>query len=242
MRKPRASKRIPHQYRDGGITIEAIYTGESFTKARGGITQRRPTNYRSNLDLVSIVDTAKMGWWDNGRLFVYGQNLSGRPLSASEVGDIQLFSNLDSTISETERPNFTTIAEYWYEHLLFDSKVRVKIGKQDANADYDGTLPSGPQGVRWGFDTLGHNGAISLYQLESFGKNRKLKEMIKDWGYSFNSVGRPGIAMCFKSITVADSYTKVFCLAATKTCSVWDSPTLYSVRAFALKVQPAEMS
>ncbi len=156
-----------------------------------------------------------MGWWDNGRLFIYGQNLSGRPISSSDVGDIQLFSNLDSTISETERPNFTTIAEYWYEHLLFDSKLRVKVGKQDANADFalcdlggdfvhssfglppmiplptfpsqalgiatffqlteatnvgfgvfDGTLPSGPQGVRWGFDTLGHNGAISLYQLE----------------------------------------------------------------------------
>lgn len=56
-----------------------------------------------------------MGWWDSGRFFVYGQNLSGRPLSASEVGDVQLFSNLDSTI--------------------------------DGFAVYDGTLPSGPQGL-----------------------------------------------------------------------------------------------
>jgi porin len=208
-------KSLPHQWRDGGITFEYIYTGESFTKTRGGITSRRPTNYRSNLDLVAIVDTEKMGWWENGRLFVYGQNLSGRPLSAEEVGDVQLFSNLDSTISETERPHFTTIAEYWYEHLLLEQRLRIKIGKQDTNADFalcdlggdfvnssfglppmiplptfpsqalgiatffqlteeatlgigafDGTLPSGPQGVRWGFDTLGHHGAITLYQLE----------------------------------------------------------------------------
>lgn len=216
-------KFLRHQYRDGGLTFECIYTGETFTKARGGIGPGRPTNYRSNLDLVGILDTGKMGWWDNGRLFVYGQNLSGRPLSTEEVGDIQLFSNLDSTINETERPHFTTIAEYWYEHVLYDGDVRFKIGKQDTNADFaltdlggdfvhssfglppmiplptfpsqalgiatflqltdtlvfgfgafDGTLPSGPQGVRWGFDTLGRNGAITLYQLEwkpQFGPN-----------------------------------------------------------------------
>ncbi len=208
-------KFFPHEFRDGGITIEAIYTGETFTKARGGINSSRATNYRSNLDLVGIVDTAKMGWWERGRFFVYGQNLSGKPISTSDVGDIQLFSNLDSTISATERPQFTTIAEYWYEHLVVDELWRIKVGKQDANADfaftdlggdfvnssfglppmiplptfpsqalgiasflnltdetilalgiYDGTLPSGPQGVRWGFDTLGDNGAISLYQIE----------------------------------------------------------------------------
>jgi porin len=206
---------LPHQIRDGGITFEYIYTGETFTKDRGGLTPTRRTNYRSNFDLVGTLNTAKMGWWDNGRLFVYGQNLSGRPLSKDDVGDVQLFSNLDSTISNTQRPTFTTIAEYWYEHLLHDGRFRVKVGKQDANVDFalsdlggdfvnssfglppmiplptfpsqalgitgflnlsekltfgfgvlDGTLPSGPQGVRWGFDTLGHNGVISLYQLE----------------------------------------------------------------------------
>ena len=224
-------KFLPHQFREGGVEIECIYTGETFTKTRGGITSGRPTNYRSNLDLVGIVNTGKMGWWDGGRFFVYGQNLSGRPLSPGEVGDVQLFSNLDSTINETERPQFTTVAEYWYEHLLYDGDVRCKIGKQDANADfaltdlggdfvhssfgfppmipfptfpsqalgiatffqltettvfavgaYDGSLPSGPQGVRWGFETLGRNGAILLYQLEwkpQFGANEDFPATVR---------------------------------------------------------------
>ncbi|MFY7875006.1 MAG: hypothetical protein ACOVQM_06130, partial [Pirellula sp.] len=77
---------LPHQFYNGGLSFECIYTGETFTKARGGITSGRPTNYRSNLDLVGILDTERMGWWDSGRFFVYGQNLSGRPLSATEVG------------------------------------------------------------------------------------------------------------------------------------------------------------
>lgn len=206
---------IPRELRGGGITLECIYTGETFTKAKGGINPGRPTNYRSNLDLVAIADTGKLGWWDRGRLFVYGQNLSGRPLSESEVGDIQLFSNLDSTIGPGQRPQFTAISEYWFEQFFMDDILSFRIGKQDTNAIfaltdlggefvhssfgappiipmptfpsnalgistflkltetatlgfgiYDGTLADGPQGVRWGFDTLGENGAFSIYQAE----------------------------------------------------------------------------
>jgi porin len=206
---------IPRELRGGGITLECIYTGETFTKAKGGINPGRPTNYRSNLDIVAIADTGKLGWWDRGRLFVYGQNLSGRPLSESEVGDVQLFSNLDSTIGPGQRPQFTAISEYWFEQFFMDDILSFRIGKQDTNAIfaltdlggefvhssfgappiipmptfpsnalgvssflkltetatlgfgiYDGTLADGPQGVRWGFDTLGENGAFSIYQAE----------------------------------------------------------------------------
>ncbi len=121
---------VPHTYRNGGIRMEFIYTGETFTKARGGLTDSRRTNYRSNFDMVATLDTELMDWWDGGRLFVYGQNLSGDPLSASHVGDVQLFSNLDSTISDTERPHFTTIAEYWYEQLYLDGAIRLKMGSR----------------------------------------------------------------------------------------------------------------
>lgn len=206
---------LPHELHDGGLTIEYIYTGETFNKAVGGLNRNHPTNYRSNFDLVATLDTERMNMWSGGRFFVYGQNLAGKPLSQSDVGDIQLFSNLDSTISSTLRPQYTAIAEYWYEHNFIDNLLRVKAGKQDANADfalsdlggefvnssfgfppnillpsfpsqalglatfahmtdtlmlavgiYDGTPAYGPQGVRWGFDTLGHNGAVSLFQAE----------------------------------------------------------------------------
>ncbi|MEQ1825870.1 MAG: carbohydrate porin [Pirellula sp.] len=206
---------FPRELRGGGLTFECVYTGETFTKAKGGLNSGHPTNYRSNLDVVAIADTGKLGWWDRGRFFVYGQNLSGRPISTDEVGDFQLFSNLDSTIGPGRRPNFTAVSEYWFEQYFADETLSFRVGKQDTNAIfaltdlggefvhssygappiipmptfpsnalglscfyklaetttlgfgiYDGTLADGPQGVRWGFDTLGHNGAFSIYQAE----------------------------------------------------------------------------
>ena len=61
-----------------------------------------------------------------GRIFVYGQNVQGNPLSQHDVGDFQLFSNIDSTISETGCPNYNAVAEYWYEQLLADDKIRLR--------------------------------------------------------------------------------------------------------------------
>jgi porin len=46
------------------------------------------------------------------------------------VGDIQFLNNADA-------PNDTRLYEYWYEHALLDGRVRLKLGKMDANADFD---------------------------------------------------------------------------------------------------------
>lgn len=125
---------LPHSIHDGGITGEYIYTGETFTLANGGLANRSATNYRGNLDLLINVDTQRLGAWKGGRFFVYGNHVHGRPLSKDFVGDAQLFSNIDSTISPTGRPYYMQVSEYFYEHQT--DWLRVKIGKSDANADF----------------------------------------------------------------------------------------------------------
>lgn len=206
--------RMPHEFAGGAITGEYIYTAETFTLAKGGINDNNFTNYRHIIDMVFTFDTAGLGMWEGGRFFLYGHDIQGKPMSLEHVGDWQLFSNIDSTISDTERPYFTTIGEYWYEHLLLEGALRAKIGKQDANVDfaysdlggefvhssfglqptvplptypsqglgtaffysvsdeftlaagvYDGTLAGDMRSLS-GFQTMGHNGAISLYQAE----------------------------------------------------------------------------
>ncbi|WP_425615894.1 carbohydrate porin [Anatilimnocola sp. NA78] len=121
---------LPHEF--NGITAEYIYTGEFFTKARGGLNPANASAYRSNLDVVLTFDTKAMQLWDNGRFFLYGQDAHGRCLSPDSVGDYQYFSNLESA----PRDDLTQISEYWYQHSWVDSLLWIKIGKQDANADF----------------------------------------------------------------------------------------------------------
>ena len=133
--------RLTHGFACDAITGEYIYTGESFTLAKGGRSRRQTTNYRGNMDVVLTFDFEKLGLWKGARVFLYANNVHGRTLSPLDVGDYQLFSNIDSTIGEDaggniERPHYTAVGEYWYEQLLLDDLVRFKIGKQDSNADF----------------------------------------------------------------------------------------------------------
>ncbi|MFO0427987.1 MAG: carbohydrate porin [Planctomyces sp.] len=120
-----------HQYR--GITGEYIYTGEVFSNVHGGVNTNGATRYRGNLDLVMNVDTEGMDLWKGGRLFVYGSQFHGQTLTPRDVGDTQLYSNIESN----PRPeNELQLTEFWYEHSFADGALIVKMGKQDANADF----------------------------------------------------------------------------------------------------------
>jgi carbohydrate-selective porin OprB len=121
---------LPHG--NEALKGEYIYTGEFFTKARGGMNPAGASSYRSNLDVVVTADTELLGWWNNGRFFVYGQDLHGPTLTENYVGDYQFYSNLDST----PRRDLTQISEYWYQHYFVDDLIWFKIGKQDAGADF----------------------------------------------------------------------------------------------------------
>jgi porin len=110
-----------------GVALELSYTGESLFALRGG--RNRGGEYRGNVDLVVELDFEKLGIWRGGRLVVYGQNGHGRGISELRVGDVQTLSNLDAH-------RFTQLSECWLEQRLLEDRVRVKLGKQDANADF----------------------------------------------------------------------------------------------------------
>jgi porin len=100
---------------------------------RGGLNTNGATRYRGNLDLVVNVDTEAMDMWKGGRFFLYGEQFHGNSLTSRDVGDAQFFSNIDSTPLPE---NAFQMMEYWYEHSLADGDILIKIGKQDANADF----------------------------------------------------------------------------------------------------------
>ncbi len=154
----------------GPITAEYLYTGEAFNNARGGISTKGATRYRGNFDLSLRLDTEKASWWEGGKIFVYAQQSHGRTLSQQFVGDGQLYSNIDTS---PKAQQLAQLGEYWYEHKFADDSWSVRIGRQDASAEFAYaslggdfvnssfcTLPNIPMPF-WPFQTFG---VSSLYQ------------------------------------------------------------------------------
>jgi len=112
-----------------GITLEVGYSANFFYNLRGGLNTSDADQYRGILDLSLTIDTEVIGLWESGTFFLDFQQIHGRDISERHVGDIQALNNADA-------PDRTQLAEFWYEHSRFDGKMRFKLGKMDANADF----------------------------------------------------------------------------------------------------------
>ncbi len=115
---------------DHGVTFEIIYMTDVLQKVYGGTQKSKyPTKAFGVLDSAIILETEKMGLWKGGTAVVRFQNKHGMGLDARYFGSYQYMDAYD-----TEQ--FTHLAEYWYQQGLFDNRVEVKVGKQDACYDF----------------------------------------------------------------------------------------------------------
>ena len=110
-----------------GVIPELVYTGEVFGNVRGGL--RRGAAYRGNMDVTLTLDTERLGFWPGGTLFIYWEDAHGEGIGERYVGAVQPLSNIDAE-------DFDRLSAYYYEQQLFDRRLRVKLGKQDANVDF----------------------------------------------------------------------------------------------------------
>lgn len=157
----------PEFHEWGPLVLESIYTGEVFNNTRGGISTQNATRYRGNLDLTFSLDFEKAKLWSGGEIFVYFHQSHGTTLTPDFVGDGQYYSNIDTG----PRPQqLSRLGEYWYRHTSPDEAMAIKIGRQDANADFafcdlSGdflnssfvTIPNIPMPF-WPFQSLGISG------------------------------------------------------------------------------------
>jgi porin len=109
------------------FSFEALYTGEVWSNARGGI--QKGTRYLHNVDLTLEADLSFVGLEDT-TLFLYGLHTNGPEFSPDLVGDAQVVSNIDN--GEVFR-----LYEAWIEKLFADKKLSLKAGLIDLNADFD---------------------------------------------------------------------------------------------------------
>ena len=107
---------------DRGISIDAFYASEVFT-ARG------ESSLLGHADLAVTVDTKKLGLWDGGTLYALVQNNHGNRGITTAVGSAQPVTNL-------EADPYTQLTELFLEQTALDERLRIRIGKQDANRDF----------------------------------------------------------------------------------------------------------
>ena len=114
-----------------GLSFEIRYLQDMFWNTRGGINTHDSGEYPRLMGLYLELDTAKAGLWENGTFFLGLEHISGRNPSQTQVGDWQWF----DWISGDRKRN--QVSEFWYKHTFLDEKLWIKLGKMEANYDFN---------------------------------------------------------------------------------------------------------
>lgn len=112
---------------DQGIEIAGSLIFDTHRIAEGGIERR--TVGHTLVDVNASFDLAKLAGWDDALVVADAYFANGRNPSAS-AGDYQSFSNI--SVSR----NYAQLAQLYLEKSFFDQRLRLKLGKADANADF----------------------------------------------------------------------------------------------------------
>jgi len=140
---------------ENGISISGSYMTGVFGKYRGGTVKKNVYRYNGLLSTGIELDTEKMHLIKGGKAFINFNNVHGSGLTNKYVGDYMFFDGADPG-----RP-LTQVTEYWYEQSLLKDKLKIKLGKQDANNDFM-ALDTGFKFIHSGFSFM-PNIPISTY-------------------------------------------------------------------------------
>ncbi|HVT83375.1 MAG TPA: carbohydrate porin, partial [Phycisphaerae bacterium] len=111
---------------DRGISFNASLSLDITQSFRGGASTR-DTNAGTILDANLTLDAAKLFKLEGGTFFVNFQAQGGTHAGVS--GAVQ-------EPSDAALESRTQVSELWYEQKLFGEKLRLKLGKMDANTDF----------------------------------------------------------------------------------------------------------
>ncbi len=112
---------------DGDAVSLAVELVMDWSRPLAGAVRKR-NMLATLLDANLTFDLNRLVGLPGATLFADGYLQRGREASG-DVGDFQGFSNIDSE-------NRTQIAELWIEQFLLGERLRIKIGKVDANSEF----------------------------------------------------------------------------------------------------------
>jgi porin len=115
------------KFEESGVTINASYTLDWSTILSGGV--RSTASSRQLLDANITLDLGVIWSLTGGTIYADMYASDGRG-GSEDAGDITGVSNLATG------ENVQQIAELWYEQWMLDRKLRLKVGKVDANTEF----------------------------------------------------------------------------------------------------------
>ena len=124
-RYPRSAERL---LESKGFEFHGFLKSEVSTDFHSGFTGDG-TDTRSLVETSVTLDLNKAVQWKGARFSASFHDYFGTNATNALVGDVQGFSNIDA------RP-MNRIYEMWFEQTLDRGKVRIKVGRIDANTEF----------------------------------------------------------------------------------------------------------
>lgn len=120
---------------DRGLTFDIKYTTDYSKSLHGGL-DTAGSRWRSLVDISATLDTKPLLGLEGGTLFADFQSAQGPNASDELVGDIQGVDGLDG-VPGAPQQNRTQVSQLWYQQIALDGALRIKVGKVDANTEFD---------------------------------------------------------------------------------------------------------
>ena len=120
---------------DRGITFDISLTADGTKNLQGGI-DTAGSAWRVLFDPSMTIDLKPLAGIEGGTVYAEFQYAQGPNASDKLVGDLQGVDNLDG-VPGAHHQNSTQLAAFWYQQTAFDGLLRFKIGKSDANYEFD---------------------------------------------------------------------------------------------------------
>lgn len=143
------------------ITLEYVYTGDVWNNARGGLRTRNATTYRGNLDVTLTARLDELEHGPGGVFFMYFENGHGRGPTQRYTGDWQYIDNIDAQ-------DFVGLQELWWDKVVFEDFMRVRVGKMDGSLEF-GVLDLGGDFLNASFGITPTLGTLPQFPYTTFG-------------------------------------------------------------------------
>ncbi len=118
-----------------GITFDLTYTADGTKNLRGGLDTAGST-WRRIFEATINWDTKPLFGLEGGTVFVDFQDAQGSNPSDKLIGDVQGIDGLDG-VPVAAHQNRTQVAQLWYQQTSPEGTWRIKVGKVDANSEFD---------------------------------------------------------------------------------------------------------